>query len=85
MTPPTIHLNGTAPQDLLDSLFDALDALYVARDVLAKTAPNGRDYPNTINAAIKIHDGRMDTIKHLADELSDDVREILEQMEAAQR
>ena len=41
---PTIHLNGTAAQDLLDDLFNAMAATKAAVEVLNKTAPNGRDY-----------------------------------------
>lgn len=44
MIVPTIHLNGTSKQSLLDDLDEAFSALNEAFDKLKRTAPNGRDY-----------------------------------------
>jgi hypothetical protein len=41
---PTIHLNGTSAQSLLDDTCDAAFTVKTAIDALARTAPNGRDY-----------------------------------------
>jgi len=41
---PTIHLNGSSPNRLLEELMEAHHALAVARDMLAGAAPNARDY-----------------------------------------
>ena len=44
MTFPTVHLNGTSKQDLLDGYMNAASALRNAIEALAKAGPNGRDY-----------------------------------------
>jgi len=44
MTLPTIHLNGTGAQALLDGYIDAGQAVRAAIDALQAAAPNGRDY-----------------------------------------
>ena len=41
---PTVHLNGTSKQELLDQLQNAFRAVREAQNVLAKAAPHGRDY-----------------------------------------
>ena len=41
---PTIHLNGTAAEDLRDMHLKAADAVAVAIDALRLTAPHGRDF-----------------------------------------
>lgn len=51
---PTVHLNGTHRDDLLEEYSDAVDAIQSALDALPN--PNGRDYypqgPSAIDAAI---------------------------------
>lgn len=44
MTIPTIHLNGTSAERLLDDINNAYSALTEALRAVAHTAPNGRDY-----------------------------------------
>lgn len=41
---PTIHLNGTGKQTLLDGCQTAREALSNAKEKLMAAAPNGRDY-----------------------------------------
>lgn len=41
---PTIHLNGTGRDSLIDGLCTASDAINSAYEALKQTAPNGRDY-----------------------------------------
>lgn len=41
---PTIHLNGTDAQSLFDDYRAAHEATVIAKEALAKCAPNGRDY-----------------------------------------
>ena len=43
---PTIHLNGTSPEELITAIEEAQHAINVACDALAKTEPNMRDYIN---------------------------------------
>jgi len=44
LTVPTVHLNGTSREELLRQLQDAWQAVFQARDALAKASPNARDY-----------------------------------------
>tara|TARA_R110000803_G_scaffold32357_6_gene71388 strand:- start:698 stop:988 length:291 start_codon:yes stop_codon:yes gene_type:complete len=44
LTVPTVHLNGTGKDDLLNQLYDAYEAVGHALDVMRKAGPNGRDY-----------------------------------------
>lgn len=44
LTVPTVHLNGTACDSLLDAHCGAGSALRAALDALELTAPNPRDY-----------------------------------------
>lgn len=64
---PTIHLNGSGRQRLLDQARDAADALREAIDALRLMSPNGRDfYPQgdgAIRAAIAAHTQRIATIE----------------------
>lgn len=63
MTLPTIHLNGTSLQALMDANDKAYRALGEAMEALAQAAPNGRDYypqgPDALRAAISEHETRM--------------------------
>jgi hypothetical protein len=77
MTVPTIHLNGTSKQSLIDGLCDASDALNTAYEALKQTAPNGRDYytqgPQALAAATDEHLDRLrrlDAIKAEIDALT---------------
>ncbi len=44
MMTPTIHINGTSREQLLDGYLSALEELERAIYKLSLTAPNGRDY-----------------------------------------
>lgn len=41
---PTVHLNGTSGQDLLEQQQAVLDALRAVREAMVAAMPNGRDY-----------------------------------------
>jgi len=41
---PTVHLNGTSGQDLLEQQQAILDALRAVREAMMAATPNGRDY-----------------------------------------
>lgn len=45
LTFPSLSINGTDGQELLDALQAAASALQKARTALAATTPNARDYP----------------------------------------
>ena len=70
---PTIHLNGTGKQMLLDGYLDARRAVTEAQDKLAAVEFNGRDYypqgPNAFEAARVEHEDRLRRLKAIADEL----------------
>lgn len=44
MTKPTIHLNGSSVDDLLQDYRDAMNAVAEAIDKTHRTSPNARDY-----------------------------------------
>ena len=41
---PTVHLNGTSGQDLLEQQQAVLDALLAVREAMMAATPNARDY-----------------------------------------
>ena len=41
---PTVHMNGTSRQELLDQVCDTMTAITNAIRVLEQSAPNARDY-----------------------------------------
>lgn len=53
MMVPTIHLNGTSRDSLLEQVTDAGHALHDAMKKLDETAPNGRDYYPQGQGALK--------------------------------
>lgn len=71
---PTIHLNGTAGEDLLDQYMRAASAVQKALDVVCAAGPNARDYyvqgPDVGFAAQREHETRVKTLKSVRDELS---------------
>lgn len=72
-TIPTIHLNGTAQQDLLDSVCAAGSALQAAINALYDAAPNARDYypqgPTAYQTARAEHDARIAKVRDVYREL----------------
>lgn len=71
---PTIHLNGTSKQELLDQLIDAGQALRSAYVALCEAAPNARDYypqgNGAYGAARDQHVERVRKIQAVIDELN---------------
>jgi hypothetical protein len=70
---PTIHLNGTSKEVLLEDYCNAIHALHEAGSALAKAYPNARDYypqgNGAINAAMDQHDDRMNRLRGIIKEL----------------
>ena len=83
MTVPTIHLNGTSAQSLLNGYFKAHRAAMDAIEALARTAPNGRDYyvqeDTAIDRAKIEHDARMRRLRDVIEELEAIICSIQEQ------
>jgi len=73
MTLPTIHLNGTPGERLLDQVTDAGSAVYKAIEALSQASPNARDYypqgPGAFAAADDEHTARCVKLREVFDEL----------------
>ena len=71
---PTIHLNGTSKQALLDQVLDAAHAVQDAIKALENATPNGRDYypqgADAIKLAIAEHTARVTKLKEVFGELA---------------
>jgi hypothetical protein len=75
---PTVHLNGTSKNALLDQITDVEQVLGKAIEALSEASPNGRDYypqgPDALRKAQKEHDARMAAlvmVQHSLFELAD--------------
>lgn len=66
---PSVHLNGTSKDELVETYDNAREALSAAYDALAKTVPHARDYyvQDDPNAAMTAHHEHMARIRKLAD------------------
>ncbi len=74
MTTPTLHLNGTHPDDLREGFIEGFRAVNAAMDTLKNSAaPNGRDYypqgKSALDQAISEHAARLQRLASVADEL----------------
>lgn len=73
MKVPTIHLNGTSRERLLEDLNEAYYALGQAMSVLRVVTPNGRDYypqgPQAYDEALDEHLARLGKIEEVRKEL----------------
>lgn len=70
---PSIHLNGTSKNELLDQLQTAYSAVDAAMIAMSKAAPNGRDYypqgPDAIRKAVVEHSERLAKLAAVSREL----------------
>ncbi len=70
---PTVHLNGTSGEDLLDQYGSAVEAVREAIDAVCDTGPNARDYyvqgADAALAAQREHETRVKALKTVRDEL----------------
>ena len=73
LTKPTIHLNGTSREALLEQYRDACDAVRTAMKAVADASPHGRDYypqgKEAINKAIDEHVDRLRRLEGVLSEL----------------
>ena len=72
MVKPSVHLNGTPRQRLLDAYCEAGEAVRKAMEAVHEAGPNGRDYylqgDGVINLAGEEHRARIEALsKVLAD------------------
>jgi hypothetical protein len=72
---PTIHLNGTSKESLLEAISNARLALRDALESLGHTAPNGRDFyvqgPNALHRADVEYRARAMAVLKAHDELGE--------------
>jgi hypothetical protein len=70
---PTVHLNGTSRNQLVEQYTSAYIALGDAVRVMCDNGPNGRDYylqgPDAITTALAEHSARVDKIREVMAEL----------------
>lgn len=70
---PTIHLNGTSREALVEQLCEAVHALRIAGRALAAACPNGRDYypqgEQAIQHALSQHAARLKAVDTVIGEL----------------
>ena len=79
MIKPTIHLNGSSRENLLEGYQRAVDALDEAASALRATAPNGRDYyvqdgnfeGQALGLATTEHRSRLERLESVAAELQE--------------
>lgn len=92
MRVPTVHLNGSSGERLLDQAHDAVAALRVALDALCEAGPNARDfYVQGESAALEAqreHEARVKALRTVRDEMTkirDGVQEQIDAAKAARR
>lgn len=70
---PTIHMNGTSRDQLIEGYIDAITAIEYAIDAVKYAAPNGRDYypqgPDAMAQAGDEHLLRLKALDKIAAEL----------------
>ena len=83
---PTVHMNGTAGEVLLDQYTAAAEAVRKAIDALCDAGPNARDYyvqgPDAALAAQREHEARLASLKRVRNELAAIVEGIQDQIDA---
>lgn len=74
LTTPTIHLNGTSRESLMDSLMNAGAAIKKAIRALQEAAPHGRDYypqgPDVYRKAVAEYEERIDKLTSVVQDIS---------------
>ena len=82
---PTVHLNGTSGEDLLEQITEAGSAAFALLKALERAAPNGRDYyvqgPDSLKRAEAEHRNRASKVKEVLSELERIAEGIAEQIE----
>ena len=72
LIPPTLNLNGTSAQTLIDQYCDASEAVKTAIAELIRAIPHGRDYPPfEIGPAREAFNDRIRVLQQIATDLED--------------
>ena len=72
MITPTLNINGSSADDLIQPRRDAYDALQAAIKALQQVTPNGRDYPGDNDRCLadrQAHYGRLSALQAIATEI----------------
>lgn len=80
---PTLNINGSSADDLIQPRRDAYDALQAAIKALQRVTPNGRDYPGDNDACVADRDkhyARLKKINALRAEIMSEAIYIKEQI-----
>jgi hypothetical protein len=80
-TVPTIHLNGTASETLVDQLIAAIESLRIARSGVSECQPNPRDFigrDGDYQSALSAHFKRIESLDEIMGQYSRLVDLILE-------
>jgi hypothetical protein len=85
MRTPTIHMNGSNPETLLEGLTGAYRAVDAAMRALDEAAPNGRDYypqgPDAVQEATREHQLRAAKLRSVREELQELVVSVQDQID----
>jgi len=75
MIAPTVHLNGTSKEALLQLNMNAASAVLAAIRALTEAHPNARDFyvqgPGAYKQAVDEHVARLDKLQDVLEELSE--------------
>lgn len=75
MMVPTVHLNGTSREELLQQAMAATDKILEAMEVLSCAMPHGRDYypqgPDALSRAQAEHKSRIERLDSVLSETRD--------------
>jgi len=86
MMVPSIHLNGSSGEVLLDQNKGALEAVRKAIDAICDAGPNARDYyvqgPDAGLAAQREHEARVAALKRVRDDLAAIMESVQDQIDA---
>ena len=70
---PTVHLNGSSKDDLINQYLSAAQAVFAAMESVDKAAPNARDYypagDHAFKEAAAEHRERAQALRRVYDEL----------------
>ena len=82
MIRPTLNINGSSADDLIEPRRDASDALQAAIKALQQVTPNGRDYPGQPDQCVadrQAHYDRLAALMAIATEIMSEAIYIKEQ------
>mgnify|MGYP000137249800 CR=1 FL=1 len=63
MISPTLNINGSSADDLINPRLQAMDHLMDAIEALSQAVPNGRDYPGNTTACLADREEHYDRIR----------------------